>query len=241
MHHFRLANGVQVRQLGSHTLQVALDPIRQVRFPDNSHNRELLRRLARPGVEPIDPADSTLRMLSARRLVVSAGEFSDREHHRARTRVFASGLTLPEAWLAAARVSRADTVTTATVALLVGPQTHLAGSLTAAGLPHLVADFPGGTPRLGPFVIPGQTPCVDCIALQSHEFDPMATDLPDPDPDNHPAATALAVSFLFRDLLTWLDGGTPWTQARTILLGPNPEHSQSRTWLRHPECACTWI
>jgi len=241
MHHFRLASGSQVRQLGSHTLQVALDPIRQARIPDNTHNRELLRRLVHPGLDPIDPADSTLRMLIRHGLVLTSAEFSARERRRAQTRILACGIELPGTWLTAAGVSQTDTVGTATVALLVGAQRQLAGSLAAAGLPHLVADFPGGTPRLGPFVIPGQSPCVDCIALQSHEFDPTGADLADPDPDSHPAATALAAAFLFRDLLTWLNGGVPWTQARTVLLGPNPEHSQSRDWLRHPECACTWI
>ncbi|HNN48080.1 MAG TPA: hypothetical protein PKM12_03860, partial [Marmoricola sp.] len=228
MHQFRLATGARVTRLGTGSIQVALNPAQQTRITDNPHNRHLLDCLARPEIGDIDPQDRALGQLIRHQLVITISELKARERRRRKTRLYIAGFEPSPEQLDSIGVRRTQEPEQATVALLLGNQVHLAGDFATAGLPHLVADFPGGTPRLGPFVAPGQTPCLDCLVLQGH--DPIGTgDLTDYEPN--PALLPLGAHFLFRDLDTWLDGHTPWTWCRTILLGVNPEHSQFRTWL----------
>jgi hypothetical protein len=92
----------------------------------------------------------------------------------------------------------------------------------------------------GPFIVPGTTPCLACIEPQALDDDPLAATTPSADPPRDDSAQGLLQSFLLQDLLTWLRGELPWTWARTILLGTNPQTSRLRDWLRHPECTCTW-
>lgn len=241
MQSFKLASGAQIARAGGGSLQVRLDPIRGVRIPDNADTRELLRCLTSADQTPVDPDDPILRQLARHHLAIPASELSARETRRRETRLFVSGVDLPPDLLPKAGLEMTTDPDQASVAILIGTQIHLAGSFTDSGVPHLLADFPGGTPRLGPFVVPGQTPCLSCISLQGYD----ATSYPHPGeaPESplDPVTTALAAHFLIRELSTWLDRRTPWTWARTILLGVNPDLSQIHTWLRHPECACTWI
>jgi hypothetical protein len=241
MEHFRLSSGTQITRAGGDSLQVWLDPVRRAQIADNSATRELLRRLTSVDQDVVDPDDPTLKRLVNQQLAISVSELSAREERRTRTRLFVSGMELPACQLFELGLQVTTDLDQASVAILSGTQIHLATTLTDSGVPHLLADFPGDTPRLGPFVVPGRTPCLSCISLQGYDAVPHP-DLGDlAKPSRDPLAAALASSFLIRELTTWLDGGTPWTWARTILLGTNPELSQIRTWLRHPECACTWI
>lgn len=240
MHAFRLVEGAQITRLGGGTLQIYLDPARRVRVVDSPQNRELLRRLRAPGEGEIDPINRTLQLLREQGLVSTITSITIAEQRLVDARVFTRGLELsPTTWrsLGLRRVSRLQN---ANFAILIGKTQTSSQTVTNAQIPHVLGDYPGGTPRLGPFIVPGTTPCLACIEPQALDDDPLAATTPSADPPRDDSAQGLLQSFLLQDLLTWLRGELPWTWARTILLGTNPQTSRLRDWLRHPECTCTW-
>ncbi|MEI2670423.1 MAG: hypothetical protein V9G13_04695 [Marmoricola sp.] len=240
MHAFRLVEGAQITRLGGGTLQIYLDPARRVRVVDSPQNRDLLRRLRAPGEGEIDPINRTLQLLREQGLVSTITSITIAEQRLVDARVFTRGLELsPTTWrsLGLRRVSRLQN---ANFAILIGKTQTSSQTVTNAQIPHVLGDYPGGTPRLGPFIVPGTTPCLACIEPQALDDDPLAATTPSADPPRDDSAQGLLQSFLLQDLLTWLRGELPWTWARTILLGTNPQTSRLRDWLRHPECTCTW-
>lgn len=100
--------------------------------------------------------------------------------------------------------------------------------------PHLLlAAHPHGV-EVGPWVLPGVSPCGHCVA---------ASTLCEPQPalpSLSPALWALAAGWAARDIQSWRRGETPSTWATSWLLGADPV-PQSRRWLRHPYCGCAWF
>ena len=101
-------------------------------------------------------------------------------------------------------------------------------------VPHLlIAAHPYGI-EVGPWVLPGISPCAHCVAAAT--LAPPPGELPP-----LPAALwSLAAGWAARDLATWQRGDSPATWGTSWLLGVEPVPS-SRRWLRHPYCGCAWF
>ncbi|WP_167736170.1 hypothetical protein [Nocardioides sp. 503] len=119
--------------------------------------------------------------------------------------------------------------------------------LVRDGTPHLVLAASLGSPRLGPFVVPGTTACLRCVDAGLAEDDPrralvieqVTLDPGAPGPPHDPVLTHFAVGWAVRDLLRYVEGDCPSTWSTTIDLGPTDLPSP-HAWPRHPHCGCAW-
>lgn len=140
--------------------------------------------------------------------------------------------------------------------VLVGvgePRRDLVDRWLREGVPHLLVRLAEGRAVLGPFVVPGQTPCLRCIDAHLTDEDaawPLlveqysrsaCSDRPDGIPEPVDAAlAALAVAWAARDLASYAEGGTPGTWGSTVRIAPRLETVETRRWPPHPRCGCGW-
>ena len=121
------------------------------------------------------------------------------------------------------------------------------------GAPHLLVRLAEGRAVVGPFVVPGATPCLRCTDAHLTDADPswpllveqyaraVRSDRADGVPEPVDAALAsLALAWAARDLATYAEGGAPTTLASTIELAPRLETVETRQWFPHPRCGCSW-
>ena len=141
-----------------------------------------------------------------------------------------------------------------TVVVAVGePRREVVDPLVRDGVPHLLLRMVEGLAVVGPFVVPGSTPCLRCLDAHRATDDPAwpllveqyarasAQDRPDGVPEPVDAAlAALAVAWVARDLATYADGGRPVSLATTVRVAPALEALETRSWLPHPGCGCGW-
>lgn len=140
------------------------------------------------------------------------------------------------------------------VVLLVGvgePHRELVDPWIRAATPHALLRFVEGSAIIGPWVIPGTTPCLRCTdahhtdrdsswpILVRQYADASARDRLDGQPEPvDPALASIATGWLIRDLATFLAGRQPSTWAATLHLPPDLAGFEVRSWLRHPQCGC---
>ena len=140
--------------------------------------------------------------------------------------------------------------------VLVGvgePHRELVDAWTRAGTPYLLVRMTEGRAVVGPFVVPGTTACLRCVDAHCTDADPAwpllvrqyaaatARDRPDgvPEPVD-PLLAALALAWAARDLASYVDGLRPSTWSATVTLHPGLTRLETRSWLRHPACGCSW-
>ncbi|MGZ4444134.1 MAG: TOMM precursor leader peptide-binding protein [Nocardioidaceae bacterium] len=142
------------------------------------------------------------------------------------------------------------------VAALVGvgePARELLDGWLRGGVPHVLVRLSEGDAVVGPFVLPGQTACLRCVDAHRTDTDPAwpllvaqyaaasARDRADGTAEPvDPLLARLALAWAARDLATFVEGGRPSTWSATVTLGPDLGSVETRCWLRHPECGCTW-
>jgi bacteriocin biosynthesis cyclodehydratase domain-containing protein len=135
------------------------------------------------------------------------------------------------------------------LAILAGSRAHdlrAKAALAAAGTPHLVATVQEVRGLVGPLVVPGSTPCLDCLDLHRRDRDPgwplLAAQRAAPGPATTPAcdaALALAVAACAAlQALAHLDGQLPAVVAGTLELTPPDHRWRRRSWTVHPACGC---
>ena len=118
---------------------------------------------------------------------------------------------------------------------------------------HLLVRLVEGRAVVGPFVVPGRTPCLRCIDAHLTDADPswpllveqyaraVRTDRSDGVPEPVDAALAsVSLAWAARDLATYAEGATPTTLASTIHLAPRLETVETRRWSAHARCGCGW-
>jgi bacteriocin biosynthesis cyclodehydratase domain-containing protein len=140
--------------------------------------------------------------------------------------------------------------------VLVGlgePDRERLDAWTRADRPHLLLRFTEGRAVVGPFVVPGRTACLRCLDAHHADADPAwpllvrqyaaasARDRADGAPEPlDPLLAAQALAWAARDVTAYADGGRPSTWSATVTLHPRPDEVETRAWLRHPACACSW-
>jgi len=55
-----------------------------------------------------------------------------------------------------------------------------------------------------------------------------------------PILVTLAVAWATRDLASYVDGVRPSTWSSTVTFDAQLGSIESRCWMRHPECGCSW-
>jgi bacteriocin biosynthesis cyclodehydratase domain-containing protein len=140
--------------------------------------------------------------------------------------------------------------------VLVGvgePDRELVDAWTRAETPYLLVRLTEGRAVLGPFVAPGRTACVRCVDAHWADADPSwpllvrqyataaSRDRADGAPEPvDPLLASLAVAWAARDLASYVDGLRPSTWSATISLHGRLSRIETRSWLRHPGCCCSW-
>jgi hypothetical protein len=109
--------------------------------------------------------------------------------------------------------------------------------------PHLPATIREGGVVVGPLILPGSSPCPNCVTL--HRADRDATWPPDPPPPARPGlepcgvATLLAaVAYITNEALAAVNEEKPATFGAEVVITA-PGQTRRRTWLPHPACGCT--
>jgi bacteriocin biosynthesis cyclodehydratase domain-containing protein len=133
------------------------------------------------------------------------------------------------------------------------PDRALVDVCTRAGTPYLVVRLVEGRAVIGPFVQPGTTACLRCLDAHCTDADPAwpllvqqyaaasSRDRPDGAPEPmDPLLASLALAWAARDLATYVDGGRPSSWSATVTLHPTLSRLETRSWLRHPACGCSW-
>jgi bacteriocin biosynthesis cyclodehydratase domain-containing protein len=134
------------------------------------------------------------------------------------------------------------------------PGRSLVDPLLREAVPHLVVRLSEGAAVVGPFVLPGLSPCLRCIDARISEDDPAWTllveqyaraarrgDRADGVPEPVDAVLAAhAVAWAAREVATYAEGGTPETLGATVRLGPRTAEPATRRWEAHPQCGCAW-
>ncbi len=107
---------------------------------------------------------------------------------------------------------------------------------------------------VGPFVLPGLSPCLRCLDARTSEDDPAWTLLVEqysraarrgdradgvPEPVDAVLA-ALAVAWAAREVAAYAEGGTPETLGATVRLRPRTGTTTTRRWEPHRQCGCAW-
>ena len=140
------------------------------------------------------------------------------------------------------------------IAVGVGePHRELHDEWTRGGTPYLLVRLTEGRAVLGPFVVPGSTACLRCLDATCTDVDPSwpllvrqyadacARDRPDGSPEPvDPLLAHLALAWAARDLASYVDDARPSTWSTTVTVHPGLSRLETRPWLRHPGCGCSW-
>ena len=127
--------------------------------------------------------------------------------------------------------------------------------LVRESVPHVPAYVRETVGVVGPFVVPGRTPCLRCLDLARAERDPswprvLAQLCPPPagsrrrsgaGPDAGDGVLAVLVAAqAVLQVLTFLDGGEPSAAGRTLETVLGDGLTRWRPWEAHPACGCHW-
>jgi hypothetical protein len=126
-----------------------------------------------------------------------------------------------------------------------------AARLMRAGVAHVVASVRETTGVLGPFVIPGWTPCLRCLDLARAETDPawpvLLAQLVPPTRPVRPAEPAtdaglatLVGAWAGIELLAFVQGLPLASAGATLEVALTYPLPQRREWAAHPVCGCGW-
>lgn len=125
----------------------------------------------------------------------------------------------------------------------VEPDRALTDHLRRAGLPHLVVRVEPERAVVGPFVVPGRSPCQRCLDLSRRDLDPdwplLLAQLAGTWQEAGDLAAAWAASTAAAQVLAWVDRrGTP-ALGTTWELPQDTLSLETRAWGLHARCDCT--
>ncbi|WP_066581577.1 ThiF family adenylyltransferase [Cellulomonas timonensis] len=125
-------------------------------------------------------------------------------------------------------------------------------ALVASGATHLSVVLREADASVGPFVVPGEGPCLRCLDLHRADVDAawptVAAQLvaarprgpPPPGEPGEPGVLAgVCAALAAAEVLAHLDGRTPRTRGATVEVAMPDVLPQTRGWEVHPQCGCT--
>ncbi|TKI60820.1 hypothetical protein [Nocardioides jishulii] len=249
----RLRRGVPVLPRGDGLVLVGTDPEHHVVLPDTASVARLLAqlRLGLPSATsrqtPDDPTATVLAALRRAGLVVEVDEQALLSDARAATRV---SVQAPDPWLPAVQ----ECVRLAGLALATGqgdvtwvvsagpPDWEVHDALLAGEDPVLFTAVHPSRICLGPFVLPGTTACLRCLAAQSGGVRPPRSASSEPaglPEDLSPLLLRQALLQAVTDLTAWAEGRQPVAWSATTWLDGTSAPVR-RVWPPHPHCGCRW-
>jgi bacteriocin biosynthesis cyclodehydratase domain-containing protein len=117
--------------------------------------------------------------------------------------------------------------------------------LVRAAVPHLVVSTTGLLGVVGPLVLPGQSPCLRCVALVREAVDPdLAHLVPCDEPGLrsveavHGVLAAAVAAHAALQVLELVEGGAPASVGGTLELQLPGWRWRRRSWPAHPGCDC---
>ncbi|GGD28212.1 hypothetical protein [Nocardioides daphniae] len=249
----RLRRGVPVLPRGDGLLLVGTDPEHHVLLPDTPSVARLLVQL-RVGIPPAgtradDAATATvLAALTHAGLLVDAEEQAFLADARRATKVVVHSpgpwRSIVEECVRAAGLGVTTGAGDVTWVVAAGaPNWELHDALVGQDDPVLFTTVHPSRVCLGPFVLPGTTACLRCLAAQSHDVRPPRTaarepvDLPE---DLEPLLLRQALLRAVGDLTAWAEGRRPTTWSATSWMDGSATPGPVRTWEHHPHCGCGW-
>jgi bacteriocin biosynthesis cyclodehydratase domain-containing protein len=134
------------------------------------------------------------------------------------------------------------------------PDPELSRGLVRSGRPHLYAGVLETTGVVGPFVLPGETPCGRCVSMRRAERDPAwprllaqlcsgssgGSDRPGPPPACDGVLAAAVAALAALHALIHLDGGSPPSLGAVLEVSMTDGEVRRRPLTAHPECGCHW-
>lgn len=249
----RLRAGVPVVRRDERHLQVGSHP--EARVVVGTADADLVRRLVR-GLDTtlLGPAEAVVvAELAAARLLVAPDERDRRLRQRSTTLVGVQG---PPAWrdeltgrladLGVRSVPRATEAADVAVELSAGEPDRRAGDrCLRSDQPTLFVAAIDGRVRLGPWVVPGSTACLQCLDAHARDRDARHPVLVEQWAgagtvvEVDAALVSLALAWACADVVRWCHGARPGTWSTTLWLDeaapPEPV-----AWARHPWCGCGW-
>lgn len=127
----------------------------------------------------------------------------------------------------------------------VVPRPGEAAALRSAGVDHLAVLVREGVGVVGPLVLVGRSPCLECVELDRGRRDPawpvlsaqLAGRRGSAEPESVAATAALGVA----QILVQLDGESrPPTLGAALELDVHAACLVRRVWAAHPRCPCGW-
>jgi hypothetical protein len=126
----------------------------------------------------------------------------------------------------------------------------LGDGLIRSGTAHCVVGCREATAVIGPFVVPGQSPCLRCLDLARCDEDPawpvLLSQLTGLDGGRggmaaaDPTLAALAGTWAAMEVLGYLQGLAISTVGATLEISLTGRAPSLRTWRVHPACGCQW-
>ena len=118
--------------------------------------------------------------------------------------------------------------------------------LMVEGVAHLVVTVREGDVVVGPFVLPGQTPCITCLDTRRTELDPLWPQVRDQlrdaaaqvPPAQESSTAAASAALAAAGVLAHLDGRQPVTAGACIEVSVPDAVPRLREWSMHPDCGC---
>ena len=160
--------------------------------------------------------------------------------------VVTGGLGIHDVGLPRGRAAIPSQATVAVLAPAAGDPLDGLVPLLPSGLPHLLAEVRDATGVVGPFVLPGRTPCLRCLDLVRSDRDQawptVASQLSQPAHGATACAGPLAVAVAAQaclQVLAFVDGpARPATAGGTLELTLPDWRWRRRSWPAHPDCGC---
>ena len=113
-------------------------------------------------------------------------------------------------------------------------------ALMAGDIPHVPLVFTGSGAEIGPFVLPGRTPCLSCLAAHRRDADPawpqLAAQLLGRSAPAASPAIVMEASFVTARLIS--EAGRQRPRCHSLTLRADSLHRSMRAHRPHAECRC---
>lgn len=125
------------------------------------------------------------------------------------------------------------------------PRRATLAEMVRSNLPHLIVTLDGPCVRIGPWVVPGQTPCTECLDLNRAAWDPAWSALvpqfgsPLRDSAVPPAVQLAGAAVLTDELARFAAGARPLTWSSVHQVGPGLNLRTVGDSAFHPRCGCS--